>query len=143
MDIRNDIECVLKWHEEVIEFNNKEAFIKFLYDFFTDYFKALIVNKYREFKIIFEQHEITVSIFNKKFIARIEGSEVKFYKEVYQEKKQLGRYVFYSSYDNKHLFFDQPVNHFHPDYLIRMIEYAFEEFRTKHSLIDKLEYRPY
>ena len=127
MEIRNDSECVLKRHEEIIEYSNKEKFMKYLYDFLSEYFRDLINNKHDEFKISYEPHEVSVTIFHEKFIARVEG----------------GRYIFFSSYDRQHYLFDQPLKKFHPDYIVRLLEYTFEDFRKKSIEIQKTEYRPY
>lgn len=116
--------------------------MKYLYDFLSEYFRSLIVNKYDKFEISYEPHEITVTIFYVKFIARVEGKEVTFYKESIKAKSLIGRYVFYSSYDSPHYLFDEPIRKFHPDYIIRLLEYTFEDFRKESVEIQKTEYRP-
>ncbi|MEK4713314.1 hypothetical protein [Sporosarcina sp. FSL K6-5500] len=143
MDIRNDIECVLKWHEEIITLKNKGEFMKYLYDFLNEYFRGLINNRHDKFKISYEPHEITVTIFREKFTARVEGDEVAFIKESNQDKALIGRYVFDTSFDSPHYLLDEPIRQFHPYCIVRLLEYAFEDFSKKSEEIQKGKYRPY
>lgn len=130
----------MEWHEKIIDINNGPKFMLYLNDFFNEKFGE-IKKRYPEFRIEFELHEITVSIFYDKFIARLEGKEVKFYKRTLRSKNLdlLGVYSFYSPIKS-HQLFDKSLGQFHPDYILLMMDDAFSGLNEMNEKINKREY---
>lgn len=140
MSLNDNILNVMEWHEKIIDLSDGKAFMLYLNDFLNEQFGD-IKKRHLNFSIEFEPHEITVSIFHDKFIARLEGKEVKFYKKLLGSKEfeLLGLYSLYA-YSRSHQLFDKSLRQFHTDYINLMLEDAFSRFSIINEKINKREY---
>lgn len=141
MDLKNNIHNILQWYEQIIEIGDKKKFMQYLYEFVTDYFRSINNSKYSNFKIEYQPHEICISIFYNKFIARIEGEEVKFYKinSDSAEHILIGSYSFFTLFV-PHRLFEKKLKNYHPDYIIMMIEDSFSHLNIISEKINQKQY---
>lgn len=138
LNLHEDVATIIKWYEEIIDISDGQKFILYTYDFVKEYFKNVNLES-KNIDIEYEPHEVTVSILYNKFIARLEGHEVKFYKResISKEFECLGYYSIYT-FSKSHFVLGREVRKFHPDYIVVMMEEAFVKLNeTKERIINK------